>query len=69
MEGHAPDTCYIVYFCASESDDVVELYHKQSLPPAPSHSSDGASTLEQAYHNVRALLDEDQGGFDARSTA
>ncbi len=64
MEAHAQESCNIVYFCASEREDVYELYHKRSPPAAPSDASNGVSGLEQAYHNVRALLDEDQGGFD-----
>ncbi|KAK5172086.1 3',5'-cyclic-nucleotide phosphodiesterase [Saxophila tyrrhenica] len=64
MEEHAHESCNIVYFCASGKEDVYELYHKRSPPDVPPEGDEGAETLQQAYHNVRALLDEDQGGFD-----
>lgn len=63
MEKHAHDTCSIVYLCASE-EEVHELYHSRSPPDTPSEGSNGHLALNEAYHNVRALLDEDQGGFD-----
>jgi hypothetical protein len=64
MEERTHETYSIVYFCASDNEDIYELYHKRSPPSAPTETTNGQSRLDEAYHNVRALLDEDQGGFD-----
>ena len=64
MDDYAGEACSVVYLCAGADDEVYELYHKRSPPDAPPKSGeDGGSALDRVYHNVRILLDEDQGGF------
>ena len=64
MEEKASESCSIVYFCASAQLDVYELYHKKSPPEDEDDSDTEHGLLSQIHHNVRTLLDEDQGGFD-----
>lgn len=64
MEDYANESCSIVYFCAGAEDDIYELYHKKSPPAIAANSAHAHSSLDEVYHNVRTLLDEDQGGFN-----
>ena len=64
MEEHANNGCSVVYYCASAPDEIYELYHKNSPPEAPSEIRHENTSLNLIYQNIRAMLDEDQGGFD-----
>lgn len=60
MEEHVHESCRVVYFCSSAQKDVHELYHRNRPPTA---ASDAQTSVDHTYRNIRALLDEDQGGF------
>lgn len=61
MEEYIYERCRIIYLCSSEHEDIHELYHQNSAPAVSPNGQDG---LQHIYQNVRALLDEDQGGFE-----
>lgn len=63
MEEESRYICNVVYLCTGQDEEVYELHHQRSPPAAPAATPGDSSSLAQAYKNVRALLDEDQGGF------
>ena len=65
-EEQAEVRCSVVYFCAhADQVQLAQLYHSDTVPPALDGASAGDdAVLDRIHGNVRALLDEDQGGFD-----
>lgn len=64
MELYTCESCSIIYFCAGVQNTTNELYHKGQLPDSSSEKLDRKDhSGDHTYHNVRTLLDENQGGF------
>ncbi|KAK5109688.1 hypothetical protein LTR62_006810 [Meristemomyces frigidus] len=61
MDGNGEDICGVVYFCGDLEDEIAELYDKRDQPPEVTIRT---RPIDVVHSNVRALLDEDLGGFD-----
>lgn len=58
--------CNVIYYCTSAEEDLTALYHSHAPPDASGSAAtakDNESSSDIIYHNVRALLDQDRGGF------
>ncbi|KAF2770024.1 HD-domain/PDEase-like protein [Teratosphaeria nubilosa] len=63
MEEDWEGKCNVVYLVESAQGELCELFYRGSPPKAASQSRHYDASLDQIYGNIRALLDEDQGGF------
>ncbi|KAK3675289.1 3',5'-cyclic-nucleotide phosphodiesterase [Recurvomyces mirabilis] len=60
MEENVEGRCGVVYFCGGLGEEIIQSYRNTSPPRETGH----ARHIDVVYRNVRALLDENQGGFD-----
>lgn len=62
MEATGEGKCSVVYYCDGLEESICELYQDQSPPRLATEAAHGGVALDTIYHNIRMLLDENQGG-------